>query len=1603
MAAGTRQASRFEMLINVAVHGNKEMSKLAGTAKAVAIKSEKLGDALKILDTTTGELSTKVKKLKDALEDYLEQQKIYNVHLRSRRKLETGLSENLRMIEQLEKKGTKTAIKKIEVLTAANTILRKSIALETKSGLVAQKSMTQHKKAINKVLPGTIKWVGGQKKLAAETKKLKLVIADLGEGVKESRRRTKASTQATQKDTRETKKGSKAKRILQKDLTGTAHAFNKLTQRVTNATEGFGKYRRILGALRNQILVVLFATRALRGAFNAAHKATVEMESALRGLGSVALNTGTNVGIAKNAAIELARSGLMTVNEAAAGLKNLLSAGFGLPEATAMMNTLTDAAAFNRQGTLKLGEAIVGATQGIKNQNSIMVDNAGITKNLSVMYKEYANTIGTTGGKLTELQKRTAIYNGILKEGSIFAGDAAKVIDTLQGTMARLATESFKASAALGDALRPAMESIYKALTDATIAIREFFEDEDVKIAFMDAFKVAADGMVTSLKFMAGAVIWIAGLFKDADGKQIQWMVTLLKWTAMWKIGMVILGRHNKLLVRAVKTNVAYAIGVRTATRADVTRYTVIEKGTGREILGRRKLIILYKHYYGALVRVNRQYAYQIKSMGLLHKVGAKLNLIWRRGTQGITAMTRAMKGMKVAGKLLTATIATLAWELAAIMIIFYALERLWSGIKWLWEMGKRAAETAAAIQKLGLEMKKLAVTYKMMDQKSLNVAARMTGVGISIQDLKAERINMQNHYNLLLQHQKDFNVAADKEARNAIQEKIDAENEAMTETMENLVEQMHKVEAKYSDFYSRINKISQDYLDLKKAAEKKYGLGDVLDAAIVYTKILSDKTRVLDDLKKLENVNKIASAIQRSRRDESELMAQKLFLTEMTDFRKKYNQGMVQLDRQLSALMVAGAEDTSKSIASKVKKAFDDLTLTLSSVTGDVRIMLDQLNQAINESVFIAETDLRKLASAGAPRGMEAARGDTVIPEHVSGMGQKIGSDVEKMNVELIKWSEELDNIAKAYAAGGKTTKALKGELTALIDQYDKGITTLGKKATSNVKGNAIMKAEIGLINILKGEAKDLLGLADVKIAKDEVAKEVNKQVTSGLKDLIDAETEYGEKIKTATDLLQDKLTREKDYKDYLVSSATARAIAAVERETTEMIRANIAKRETIGLEMELREARTGWPAHVDATAMLVKVLEGGNLTLAEFKEKMEALHSKQAEVWPALGGGIASVAVNMTGLGIAFAGVNAGMKQHADGYKLAGGAIAGASIAVISYMGAIGDLKIKQLEMQLAEDSLIKSGETKRQGFIEEGLQIQENIKHYSDIIDAKSGTYPPDEVAKARIMITTHQTERDALVKLREEFEKTQTMKEVALNGDLETQYAQQIVSAMSTAANAVVDYFDSYYKQQNKYRKEQRKYNAEFAKMRKEGRIDESQEQELRLASNEYMAAKEKFDNEKSKADLLRNIASQIMAWAALKAAQSGNIVAAGVILLAAAIGTSVINKYASDIENAASRQFEKAEAKFEQDKADIIGEDEEAEITDEAKKFGGTIKAESLQVSISPTIVIQGEQIFIGQGSVTEFSSEMQALLLTMTNEAIENREIDISSLQGVGG
>ena len=196
-----------------------------------------------------------------------------------------------------------------------------------------------------------------------------------------------------------------------------------------------------------------------------------EMRASLVGLQSVVRYTNQDWATAQAALHDYTADGLVPMTNATVSLKNLLLRGFGLEQAVKIMERFKDFAAFGKQGSLTMGQAIQGASEGLKNMNPILVDNVGLTKNMSIMYKDYAKTLGTSAAKLTDAQRLQAEYQGIMQEGEAVVGNAAKLQGELGGKMAATEARTRRLKEAVGGALAPAYGTLLDQASPAVDAI----------------------------------------------------------------------------------------------------------------------------------------------------------------------------------------------------------------------------------------------------------------------------------------------------------------------------------------------------------------------------------------------------------------------------------------------------------------------------------------------------------------------------------------------------------------------------------------------------------------------------------------------------------------------------------------------------------------------------------------------------------------------------------------------------------------------------------------------------------------------------------------------------------------------------------------------------------------------------------------------------------------------------------------------------------------------------------------------------------------------------------------------------------------------------
>ncbi|NCB36354.1 MAG: hypothetical protein EOM58_09955, partial [Clostridia bacterium] len=228
-------------------------------------------------------------------------------------------------------------------------------------------------------------------------------------------------------------------------------------------------------------------------------EASERYKAAIIGLQSVAAGRGIG-GEELDAALAEVTDAFFDASAASTAFKNLLSRGYDLKQATDSITRLKDAATFGRQASLGLAEAVISATEGLKNENSILVDNAGVTKNVSVMWNEYARSIGTTAASLTMQQKIEAEYQGIMQETSFQVGDLAKAAETLTGKQAAAAQSTLLLTQAYGQSMTPAVGLVTDVMKGLTDVLTGLVNDMPALVSGVTAGSLAIGAMTIAAK-----------------------------------------------------------------------------------------------------------------------------------------------------------------------------------------------------------------------------------------------------------------------------------------------------------------------------------------------------------------------------------------------------------------------------------------------------------------------------------------------------------------------------------------------------------------------------------------------------------------------------------------------------------------------------------------------------------------------------------------------------------------------------------------------------------------------------------------------------------------------------------------------------------------------------------------------------------------------------------------------------------------------------------------------------------------------------------------------------------------------------------------------
>ncbi len=216
---------------------------------------------------------------------------------------------------------------------------------------------------------------------------------------------------------------------------------------------------------------IAFGVKALVDFGKSSVKATTELANAMTGLKSIMDGQGRSFSNAQKFINEYISDGLIPATNAITAYKNLASRKYTDTQIQQVLVALKDSAAFGRQASYSLGDAVTTATEGLKNENSILVDNAGVTKNVAKMWEDYAKSIGTTANNLTQQQKIQAEVSGILEETKFQTGDAAKIANSYSGEVLRLGFNFNNLKIAIGNALIPIAQAVLPSINTIISAL----------------------------------------------------------------------------------------------------------------------------------------------------------------------------------------------------------------------------------------------------------------------------------------------------------------------------------------------------------------------------------------------------------------------------------------------------------------------------------------------------------------------------------------------------------------------------------------------------------------------------------------------------------------------------------------------------------------------------------------------------------------------------------------------------------------------------------------------------------------------------------------------------------------------------------------------------------------------------------------------------------------------------------------------------------------------------------------------------------------------------------------------------------------------------
>lgn len=205
--------------------------------------------------------------------------------------------------------------------------------------------------------------------------------------------------------------------------------------------------------------------KVLRDAVSASNRT----ENAFAGLASATRAYGQDAAKTRQAATDLSKDGLISVTTAAQGLESLFIGGVGLDTAIGLMKAYKDQAAFGKNATLSMDEAVSNLAQSFVTENSAIGNASGQQENYTNIIEIGASALGKSVAALSDKERAQAKAIGTQRIALVVEGNAAKLADTFSGKQARLQTAFFNLESQIGDVVKlglaPFIDTVTKYIT----------------------------------------------------------------------------------------------------------------------------------------------------------------------------------------------------------------------------------------------------------------------------------------------------------------------------------------------------------------------------------------------------------------------------------------------------------------------------------------------------------------------------------------------------------------------------------------------------------------------------------------------------------------------------------------------------------------------------------------------------------------------------------------------------------------------------------------------------------------------------------------------------------------------------------------------------------------------------------------------------------------------------------------------------------------------------------------------------------------------------------------------------------------------------------